>query len=725
MNKKLLILLPALSLMLAACASGQKKDDGGKTDPTPAVVSVEAVTLSETSKTMDPGDTLDLRAVVTPTTLTERGVNWSSDTPAVATVSEGGRVTAISAGTAKIKAAAKADTTKFAECTITVNKAMVIAGDLLPDTTKTYKWGLFQQHSSINKKIYFDGKTQSGSSYYFTTTDIWEDGVDVKFEAAAEGTWNVFFVEGEAKKYINIGATDHHLSLDAEAKTNWTWDEEYKTIKAVGASNGDLYFPGTYNDFSTISGCAFSMIDQDYVSQFYLKVEPTKATQITIYGAKEVYAGGSLQLKTQVGPVGASLNPVTWNVAGNNKATISATGLLEVEADAEIDSTVKVTASVDDITSDEFIVTVKEKLNYGTKEEPITVEEAIALIDKLDRPNPSVEKAYVTGVVGTNKGQSNGKFSEIWATNADGSTKKAFEFYNPIAAEGVDVSAYSDVDSLVGKEVVVYGKLAYYSGTYEMTSPEIKVNGQSQDPKVYDSAQILAIKEGSRHATSVALSETEAFEMEQGEEKTLTAEALPYGSLEHAITWSKSGTAADKVTLANGKVTVAEDAVAGTSVTITATAKEGVEASVTITVKEKPADITKVKYVMDTAAAADNITANGNKLSKNPWSIDEVASFSWTPTEDGKNTGKFYKSNDYGWQLRLYKSESAKFTVTVKSGYTLTAVTVNFMVNAGSWWAAGTDNALTVNENSAVLDSTGYSGNLALYYVEVSYKLAA
>ena len=133
MNKKLFILLPALSLMLAACASGQKKDDGGKTEPTPEVVSVEAVTLNETSATLDIGETLDLRAVVTPTTLTERGVNWSSDTPAVASVSEGGRVTALAEGTAKIKATAKADSTKFAECSIKVNPKMVIVDADVPD----------------------------------------------------------------------------------------------------------------------------------------------------------------------------------------------------------------------------------------------------------------------------------------------------------------------------------------------------------------------------------------------------------------------------------------------------------------------------------------------------------------------------------------------------------------------------------------------------------------
>ncbi len=717
MNKKLLILLPVLSLMLAACTNSGKKDDK-KGDDSGDVVAVEKVTLNETSLTMDPDEVFDLKAVVTPATLTERGVTWSSDTQSVATVSEGGRVTAIAEGTAKIKATAKADSTKFAECTVKVNKRMVIAAADLASALaegKSFKLGAYQENAK--SYYYFSGSVDKDTRG--VTDASWEKGVDVKLEATdTQDKYALSFQLEGAKKYFEM-TDDHHYRVADSATILWDWNAELETVTRT--INGTTYFPGTYSNYTTISGCDISMVASDFIFQLVFKTEPVDPTTITVKSGNDfVYAGGTLQMSAKLGPAGA-VGDVEWSVTGDEKVTIDQNGLLTAAEDATIDGEVVVKAAFSETVFGTKTISVKEKLNYGTKDAPITAAEARTLIDKLGKPNPSDEKAYIKGVVASNTAQvaatetSKARFQEIWLTDAEGSNNRYFEYYAVVPDEGVDVSGYTAANSLVGKEVTVYAKLAYYKGTYETSSPEIKVNGQSQDPKVYDSGLIVAIADGSRHATSVELNADDAFEMEVGEEKTLVATIKPYGSVE-TITWSKSGDAADKVTLENGKVTVAEDAVVGSTVTITATAKEGVAKSVVITIKEKPSGVTTVELSIGTYATEQSVSS-GTVVSS--IAIDEVVTAAASGSD--ANTGKIYIGSDYT-EWRFYKSGSAKLTISVASGYTLTKVVVGL---AKSNYGAPTETEVTIVDNAAVVDATVLNSNFNIKTISVSYKAAA
>lgn len=705
MNKKLLILLPVLSLMLAACTNSGKKDDK-KGDDSGDVVAVEKVTLNETSLTMDPDEVFDLKAVVTPATLTERGVTWSSDTQSVATVSEGGRVTAIAEGTAKIKATAKADNTKFAECTVTVNKRMVIAAADLTSALaegKSFKLGTYQENTK--SYYYFTGSVDKDTRG--VTDASWEKGVDVKLAsagAALEGKYVLTFQLEGAKKYFEM-TDDHHYRIADTATLLWDWDAELETVTRT--INGTTYFPGTYSNYTTISGCDVSMVASDFIFQLLFKTEPVDPTTITVKSGNDfVYAGGTLQMSAKLGPAGA-VGSVTWSVTGDEKVTIDQNGLLTAAEDATIDGEVVVKAAFSETVFGTKTITVKEKLNYGTKDAPITTAEARTLIDKLGKPNPSDEKAYIKGVVASNTAQvaatetSKARFQEIWLTDADGSNNKYFEFYAVVPDEGVDVSGYTAANSLVGKEVTVYAKLAYYSGTYETSSPEIKVNGQSQNPKVYDSGLIVAIADGTRRAASVTLSPAADFEMEQGEEKTLSASILPYGSID-SIAWSKSGDGADKVTLENGKVTVAEDAVPGTTVTITATAREGVAASVTITLKKQAVAYTKLELDV----FANSFTGDDN--------TGTFTSGIATLTLD-KNTSSSNNRYSDADHLRVYKN--AKLTVGISSG-TLGKVDMTF--TAESYAAV----ELTLS-TGATMEVAGTVGTVTLPADATSFSFVA
>lgn len=99
--------------------------NSGSADP----VKVTSITLDQPSATLVVKETLTLHASVLPENATNRTVSWFTDKPAIATVDVNGTVTAVTAGTANITAAATDGSgVVSAACVITVN-APVVQGD--------------------------------------------------------------------------------------------------------------------------------------------------------------------------------------------------------------------------------------------------------------------------------------------------------------------------------------------------------------------------------------------------------------------------------------------------------------------------------------------------------------------------------------------------------------------------------------------------------------------
>ena len=105
--------------------------------PTNAVKKVTDVKLSETTKTITVGEEFTLTATIAPADAADKTVMWASDDSNVATVN-GGKVTAVAAGTANITVTTK-DGGKTATCAVTVNKRVAIRNAiLLEDFTGTW-----------------------------------------------------------------------------------------------------------------------------------------------------------------------------------------------------------------------------------------------------------------------------------------------------------------------------------------------------------------------------------------------------------------------------------------------------------------------------------------------------------------------------------------------------------------------------------------------------------
>ena len=131
-NKKLLLLIPALAMVLGGCKEDPKTDEpktGTDTQqpdqpnqpdqPEDKVVHPESVSLEETEITMDLGSEKTLGYDVAPINATNTKVTWSSDHPDIVEVSARGKLTAKAEGTATITVTTE-DGGKTAQCVVTV-----------------------------------------------------------------------------------------------------------------------------------------------------------------------------------------------------------------------------------------------------------------------------------------------------------------------------------------------------------------------------------------------------------------------------------------------------------------------------------------------------------------------------------------------------------------------------------------------------------------------------
>ncbi|HBL40666.1 MAG TPA: hypothetical protein DDY98_03485 [Ruminococcaceae bacterium] len=91
---------------------------------------VTAVDITKSTTTLAVGESETLATTVSPTDASDPSLTWSSDKPAIATVDENGKVTAVSKGTATITVTTT-DGNKTANCTVTV----------LPDAMKNAGYG--------------------------------------------------------------------------------------------------------------------------------------------------------------------------------------------------------------------------------------------------------------------------------------------------------------------------------------------------------------------------------------------------------------------------------------------------------------------------------------------------------------------------------------------------------------------------------------------------------
>ena len=220
------------------------------------VVPVESVSLDKKEYTFNTiGNTLTLVATVLPADATDKSVSWSSSSDAVATVDASGKVTAVSKGTATIKAEAKDGSGKYASCSVTVKTlcpsgAVDLGLSVYWGTTNIgaskpedygdyYAWGETEPKESYSWSTYKFGTSSSGPFFKYNTISSY-GSVDDKTELEPEDDVASVKLGGEWRMPTDAEWTE------LRTKCTWTWTTNYNGTGVKGqivtATNGNSIF---------------------------------------------------------------------------------------------------------------------------------------------------------------------------------------------------------------------------------------------------------------------------------------------------------------------------------------------------------------------------------------------------------------------------------------------------------------------------------------------------
>lgn len=105
-------------LITITCSNGVSTDCQVVVSAVSEVVAVTGISLNKTNVNMHTGDTLTLKATISPANATNKSVKWESSAPTVASIDNNGVVTALSDGSATITCTSVSNASVSANCTI-------------------------------------------------------------------------------------------------------------------------------------------------------------------------------------------------------------------------------------------------------------------------------------------------------------------------------------------------------------------------------------------------------------------------------------------------------------------------------------------------------------------------------------------------------------------------------------------------------------------------------
>lgn len=322
--------------------------NGANLGPHIMAVAVTGVTLNQSSASLLAGNTLQLNAIVAPTSATNKTVTWSSSNTSSATVDSSGLVTAVSAGSTTITVRT-ADGNYTATCLLTITGTIAVSSVNLNKTVATVGVATTTQLVATVLPNNSTNKTVSWSSSDVTKATVNASGL-VTGVATGSATITVTTVDGgkTATCAVNVVtsvpvtgvglnqstaflATDSTLQLTATlsptnaTNTAVTWSPSTGSIATVSSSGlvsavgpGTVNIVATTTDGSFTATCRITVYSGAFVPVTGISVSPTSRT---------LEVGGTQQLIATVSPAGATNKLLTWS-SNSASVSVSQTGLV-------------------------------------------------------------------------------------------------------------------------------------------------------------------------------------------------------------------------------------------------------------------------------------------------------------------------------------------------------------------------------------------------------------
>ena len=203
---------------------------------------VTGVSLNKTSLDLTVGDSYTLSATVTPSNASEKSVNWSSSNTNVATIDQGGVVTAVKAGTTTITVRTT-DGDHIATCNVTVS------GPEAVDLGLSVKWASFNLGASSPEE--YGGYYQWAGTKDVTNLSIYLDLSNCPYYTIG---WTKYIPSNKPSYWCGSGSPDNLTILDqnddvahAELGGRWRMPTREEWEELINTSNCSW-------DYSTVNG---------------------------------------------------------------------------------------------------------------------------------------------------------------------------------------------------------------------------------------------------------------------------------------------------------------------------------------------------------------------------------------------------------------------------------------------------------------------------------------
>lgn len=329
----------------ASAKSGESTYVSATLNITVSAIAVTSVSLNETTKSLEKGQSFNLVATISPEDATDKSVTWSSSDENVAIVSNGS-VTAVGAGTATITATSVSNNAKKATCTVTVSEESSGGGsggsaitDVINNAatsgylgnTATSAWhSVFSVSlaSGASYSIYSMGTTGTSNALQWNTNGYLYStvsGGEITGVSAEMTDGKSITVYGSNSAFnSNSGGTSMGTLTGSDSLTS---SAGYEYIRIAGASKGN----------------AITSITIQYGTP-----EPVAATNISSLSSStlSLAAGGTATLTPNYYPTDANTGlDVTWSSTNTNVATVT-NGVVVVSQSASANQTATITASL-------------------------------------------------------------------------------------------------------------------------------------------------------------------------------------------------------------------------------------------------------------------------------------------------------------------------------------------------------------------------------------------
>ena len=610
MSKHFLFSFFTLALFLvAACC---KKE---------SVIDVQSIAISQPSAEMEIGETLTLKATVSPSNASYDGITWTSTNPRVASVSTSGLVTALSEGNTTITAMAGGRT---ANCAITVVKGFVAVTSISLNQTSLE---MIEGESETLVATVFPDDATDKTIIWASSNEAAVTVKDGKVTAIKEGESTVAAKAGDKtasckvivkKKVIAVGSIELNktelILVEGESETltatvkpddatdksvSWkSTDESIATVdnngKVIAVKEGETTITATAGEKSATC----KVVVQKKVTA----VESVELSEELL----ELVEGDSGTLTAIVKPDDATDKTVTWTSSNADVATVK-DGVVTAIKEGEATITAKAgdqSASCKVVVSKKIISVESVVLN---KTELTLVEGESEILSATVLPEDATDKSVSWESSDT----------AIATVDYDGKVTAIKEGEALITAKAGDKTASCKVtvqskviavESIELNESVLYlyeGDTATLTATVKPENATDKtVTWTSSNPSIVtvdSDGQVIAMSKGSATITAkagdvsatcaitvqavtiavtgVSLNKT-TLSLNVGEKATLTATVHPLNATNKAVTWSSNDSAVASVS-SSGVVT----AIAAGTAIITVKTKDGSKtAKCTVTV---------------------------------------------------------------------------------------------------------------------------------------------